>query len=94
MMHVINYRLHRPGMKYDDLYEAIQKLSGTYWHNTTSSWLVETSLTPKAVYNILREYLDSNDELAVFRLEGAYYGTLRPDDHKWIQARSGMYQSS
>ena len=66
--YIICYRLHRPGQDYDALYKAIRNLSGIYWHNTTSSWIVETSLSVKQVFKYLKPYIDNNDELAVFKL--------------------------
>ena len=91
---MITYRLHRPGKNYDGLYEGIKGISGTYWHNTTSSWIVQTSMSPKKVFETLNKHIDNNDELAVFRLEGAYYGQLQTDDHTWLQSMSEMYRST
>lgn len=88
MVNLINYRLHRPSQNYEGLYDAIKSLSGTYWHNTTSSWLVQTALSPKQVYDKIRPHIDGDDELVVFRLEGDYHGQLQPDDLKWLEGRT------
>ena len=84
MIYIINYRLHRPTQNYDDLYKAIRALSGTYWHNTTSSWVVQSRLSAKQIFGQLKPHIDDNDELVVFRLQGDYYGQLNPDDIKWL----------
>jgi hypothetical protein len=94
MYHMISYRLHQTGKNYDELYAAIKGLSGTYWHNTTSSWIVESSHSAKKVFEQLKSHVDSNDELAVFELEGSYYGQLNPDDLKWLADQSGLNVSS
>lgn len=85
MVYLINYRLHKQGKNYEDLYSAIKNVSGTYWHNTTSSWLVESNLTASQIFTRLSTHIDSNDELVVFRLQGDYRGQLYPDDIKWLQ---------
>lgn len=85
MVYVINYRLHKPQKDYDSLYEAIRTISGTYWHNTTSSWLVESSMSASEVYDVLKSHVDSDDEIVIFRLSGEYYGQLRPDDNEWLE---------
>ncbi len=74
--------------------QMIKGLSGTYWHNTTSSWIVNTSLSAKSIFETLKPHIDGNDELAVFRLEGGYYGQLQTADHEWISSMSEMYRSS
>jgi hypothetical protein len=94
MHHVISYRLHKTGKNYDQLYAAIKSLSGTYWHNTTSSWIVESSLSAKKIFEHIKPYIDNNDELVVFKLEGSYYGQLNPDDLKWLEAQSGLRVSA
>lgn len=84
MVYIINYRLHRPTQNYDELYKAIRGLSGTYWHNTTSSWVVQSGLSAKQIFGQLEPHIDNNDELVVFRLQGEYFGQLKPDDIKWL----------
>jgi len=94
MHYLISYRLHRVGQQYEALYAAIKNLSGTYWHNTTSSWIVNSSLSAKQIYNNLKPTIDSNDELAVFKLEGSYFGQLNPNDIKWLASQSGLWASA
>ena len=89
MYHIIVYRLHRLGQQYNELYKAIEGL-GTNWHNTTSSWIVVSSLSPKKIFDRLKSHIDANDELAVFKLEGLYYGQLEPKDIRWLAERSGL----
>ena len=92
-LYLIAYRLARPGQNYEALYADIRSLSGTYWHNTTSSWLVESSLSAKQVYSNLSRHLDGNDEIVVFKLGGEFYGQLQPSDLEWLSARTGLWVS-
>ena len=85
MVYIINYRLHSPGKDYEALYKVIKGISGTYWHNTTSSWLVESQLMAAQIYNLLSPHVDKNDEIAIFLLEGDWYGQLLNDDLKWLE---------
>ncbi|MDP3955907.1 MAG: hypothetical protein Q8Q18_01535 [bacterium] len=91
--YIISYRLHQVGKNYEQLYTAIRSLTGTYWHNTTSSWIVNSSLSAKKIFEHLNPFIDNNDELVVFKLEGSYYGQLNPDDLKWLDKQSGLYVS-
>lgn len=88
MVHLINYRLNRPGQNYDSLYSAISSLSGDHWHNTTSSWLVDSSYTSTQIYNHLRPHIDANDELVVFRITRDWMGQLLPANLTWLQSRN------
>ncbi|TSC83235.1 MAG: Uncharacterized protein G01um101419_145 [Parcubacteria group bacterium Gr01-1014_19] len=89
MTHLISYSLHRPGQEYSRLYKAIESISGTYWHHTTSAWLVETPLSAKQVYDLISPYaLDANDEIVVFRLQGDWYGKINESDGlNWLHKR-------
>jgi len=87
MLRIVNYRLHKPNKDYSALYAALENVSSTYWHNTTSSWLIETDLTPEQIYNNLSSHVDVDDELVVFTVKSDWFGQLKPDDLKWLQAR-------
>ncbi|KKS65283.1 MAG: SinR family protein [Parcubacteria group bacterium GW2011_GWC1_43_12] len=90
MVYLISYRLNRPGQDYKDLYQAIQKISGTYWHHTTSAWLVESNLPAKQIYDLINPHvIDVNDELIIFRLQGEYYGRLAEQEiWRWLSSLS------
>jgi alpha-acetolactate decarboxylase len=88
MVYLIAYRLNKPGQDYSNLDDAIRKVSGIYWHHTTSSWLVESTLSAKQVFEKLHSFIDKNDELVVFRLQGEYWGHLPdPKNFDWLKAR-------
>lgn len=89
MTHLISYTLHKPGKDYSKLYEAIKSVTGTWWHHTTSVWLVSGTISSEQIYKHLAPHIDLNDELMVFKLSGEWYG--RSDDTQgitWMNARS------
>lgn len=87
--HLISYTLHKPTKDYSSLYAAIRALTGTYWHKTTSAWLVSGNLTSKQIYDHLAPHIDDNDELVVFKLSGEWYGRiLDQTDLNWLKNRT------
>ncbi|RJQ36701.1 hypothetical protein C4552_02295 [Candidatus Parcubacteria bacterium] len=89
MIHIISYTLHSPGRDYSSLHEAIRSLSGSWWHHTTSVWLVDTSLSAQQIYDRLAPHLDRNDELIVFGLTREWWGRI--DDQEgltWLRGRT------
>lgn len=89
MVYLISYQLHRPGQDYPDLYGAIKKISGTWWHHTTSAWVVETTLTAKQVFETLVPFVDKNDDLIVFRLQEEWWGRLAEQESvAWLKVRN------
>lgn len=82
---LISYDLSKPGRNYDELYEAIKAI-GTWWHCLESVWIVVTDLTSGQVRDRLKPYIDGNDKLAVFKLEGdwATYG-LETTCNDWLR---------
>jgi len=88
MVYLISYTLHKPGQDYTDLHGAIKAISGTWWHHTTSVWLVETSMSAKQIFDALSRYIDANDDLMVFRLQGDWQGKLADaTNYNWLRAR-------
>lgn len=89
MVILISYKLARPGQDYPDLYDAIKKISGIWWHHTTSCWVIETSLSPKQVFERLNPLIDRNDDLIIFRLQEEWWGQLTElDNLTWLKARN------
>jgi hypothetical protein len=61
---LIAYDLNSPGQNYDDLINEIKKI-GAWWHHLDSTWLVKTTLSPVALRDKLKTFIDSSDELLV-----------------------------
>ena len=79
----ISYDLHDPGQDYDDLHEAIKDY-GLWWHHLESTWLVKTSSSCKEIRDDLKNHLDSNDELLVTKLSGAWTSGISDDGTDWL----------
>lgn len=66
--HLVGYDLNRI-KDYEPLWSALQA-SGTWWHHLDSTWLVRTEMTHIELRNMLREHIDSDDELLVIDVTG------------------------
>lgn len=88
MVYLISYRLYKPDQDYSDIDDTIRNISGTYWHHTTSVWLVGTTLSAKQIFDKLHPFVGKNDELMVFRLQGEWHGHLTDStNYDWLKAR-------
>jgi hypothetical protein len=74
--YLIGYDLNTPGKYYKSLIDAIESLSGTYWHHLDSTWLIHHDGPSTDIRDSLLSHIDSNDELLVVKLtgEGAWKG--------------------
>lgn len=66
---MISYDLNRPEADYPGLIRAIKK-QGAWWHHLDSFWLVNSDLSPSDMRDVLKPFLDSNDELLVIDVTG------------------------
>ena len=84
---LIGYDLNKnaPPGQYDDLIKAIKGISGTWWNNLDSTWIVVSELSAENIRDRLLSYLDSNDELLVVELSGsgAWVG-FSEDGSSWL----------
>jgi len=74
---MIGYDLNKPRGQndYDNLHDAIKKISGYYWHYLDSTWLVKSSKDAGGIRDYLKPYLDSGDELLVVVLGANWAST-------------------
>jgi hypothetical protein len=88
----INYDLKKPGQNYERLIEKIKSL-GSWAHPCDSCWLVSTSMSAKAVSDVLKTYIDTNDNLLVNQFTTHDYGGwLSKEIWEWIRQQSSQYQ--
>jgi hypothetical protein len=84
--YLIGYDLNKSDKDYPNLIDAIKKLSGNWWHNLDSTWIIKHEGPSKVIRDALKPHIDSNDELLVVKLtgEGAWTGF---DDKasKWLK---------
>lgn len=83
---MVSYDLNAPGQDYSDLIVKL-KSYGTYWHHLDSLWLIKTRETYKDVRDILKPYLDKNDELLVMDVTGdaAAWSGFSERARKWLK---------
>lgn len=87
MIYAINYDLKRPGQNYEALHEAI-KSSGAWWHYLGSTWLVDTSLNAKGLWDRLAPHVDTNDYVLVIGITRDYEGWLPNEAWEWLNSRA------
>lgn len=72
-IYCIGYDLNESDKDYESLIEQI-KSYGTWWHHLDSTWFIETNHTAAEIRDHLGQYIDSNDELLVFRVAKGWAG--------------------
>lgn len=82
---VISYDLRAPGRDYTALHDAIKSL-GAWARPLESLWVVQTNTSTTDAAKYLRQFIDANDRLLVFRSNnhGAWYN-LAPGTEDWIK---------
>ena len=89
-VYIIGYDLNKPDKDYPDLINAIKELSGTWWHNLDSTWLVVHDGDAGHIRNTLTPHIDSDDELLVSRLSGeAAWAGFSDSARKWLRDNLG-----
>lgn len=82
MVYLITYDLVKPGQDYDGLISKIKTL-GNWWHYLKSTWLVDTNLNAKQIYEQLKANLDSSDNILIIKVTRDYWGYLPDGDDSW-----------
>ena len=81
MVYMINYDLKQPGKDYEELFKAIKGLSPNPYHALKSGWFVISTLSAKAIFDILNKHIDANDYVIATEITSNYYG--RADKGLW-----------
>lgn len=94
MIYTISYDLKKPGQNYNDLINAIKSL-GAWARPCESYWLVETELNSAAIYEFLKQYLDSNDVMLVSRFSNDDFSGRVNDSEiiQWVKDKVSKYNS-
>lgn len=61
---MVSYDLNSPGQNYDELIKWLESFE-TRWHWLDSFWLIVTDLDAGRVRDVLKDFIDPNDELLV-----------------------------
>jgi hypothetical protein len=83
---LVGYDLNKPGQDYGLLIDRL-KAFGTWWHHLDSTWLVRTELTAMELRTVLRELVDSSDELLVVDVSGTSRAGAGFEEkaYKWLR---------
>lgn len=73
---------------YEPLIEAIKKY-GMWWHQSKSTWFIQTNQTTKQVIENLRNYMSSGDKIIVIQVHQNWWALGHSDDeYKWMRERT------
>lgn len=83
---LISYDLNRPHQDYPKLLDKLRSY-GTYWHHLDSLWIIKTSESAKEMRDVLKAFIDSNDELLVVNITGdpAAWTGFSDRASKWLK---------
>lgn len=84
MIYSINYDLNKPGQNYDRLYEAIKSI-GPWFHAMDSVWFVSSRSRADAIYEKLKPFIDSNDNLFIAEVTGNRQGWMSKEFWNWLR---------
>lgn len=85
---LISYDLIKPTQDYPNLIDKIKSL-GNWCVLHRSTWLIDTTLTSEQLFDALRPYIDSNDQLFVCNIErksSVWCGSPKAVDD-WLMSR-------
>lgn len=68
--YIIGYDLNKTGQDYNALTDKIKITFTIWWHHLDSTWIVKSNLSAAQIRDILKPFIDSNDELLVTSLNG------------------------
>jgi thermostable 8-oxoguanine DNA glycosylase len=72
----------------DNLIEAI-KSYGLWWHQSKSTWFIETSQTAREVIDNLRNYTLNGDKIIVIQVKQNWWGIgHKEEEYNWMKSRN------
>ncbi|WP_339142388.1 hypothetical protein [Pseudoalteromonas galatheae] len=79
---LVTYDLNSPGQKHGQLLEELQSFA---WAKLSeSSYAINTTLTPDQLFERLKQYLDTNDNLYIITLKKPWQGYGPKDVNEWL----------
>ena len=80
---LITYDLNSPGQNYEKLVGKIKKFDA--WARLSeSSYAVRTDLAPTRIFEILKPYVDPNDQIYLINLTRPFAGQGSEEVNKWL----------
>lgn len=94
MIYSVTYDLKKPGQNYGDLIKKIKTLGTTWAHPCESHWLINTNLNANEIFNQLKPFIDSNDNVLVVKFDvNDYSGWLSKEIWSWIASQKSLSYS-
>lgn len=85
-VYLISYDLK--GNNYDSLIEAIQSY-GLWWHQSKSSWFIETNHTTRQILDNLRNYIQNGDKIIVIQVQKNWWAVGHTEEeYNWMKKRN------
>ncbi|MEO9964449.1 MAG: hypothetical protein ABJF11_01600 [Reichenbachiella sp.] len=73
---------------YENLIDAIQAY-GIWWHQSESTWLIESSQSAKQILDNLNNHLQNEDKIIVIQVHKHWWATGHTDEeYKWMKDRN------
>jgi len=79
---LVTYDLNKPGQDYSDFLKIIKGYP--YARLSESSYAIQTTETPIAVYNKLTPHMDKNDQVYLIILQKPFYGLGPKEVNDWL----------
>ena len=68
--YMIGYDLNKTGKDYKGLIDKIKGTFSNWWHCLDSTWIVKSNMNATQIRDLLKPFIDGNDELLVAKLSG------------------------
>lgn len=73
---------------YEKLIEAIKNY-GLWWHQSESSWFIETNDPPKEILKNLQNYISESDKLIVVQVHRNWWAVGHTEEeYSWMKNRN------
>lgn len=73
---------------YDRLIENIQSY-GLWWHQSESTWFIESNLTAKQIHDNLVNFISKGDKIIVIQVHKHWWATGHTsEEYDWMKART------
>ncbi|WP_405226577.1 hypothetical protein [Dokdonia sp. Asnod1-B02] len=72
---------------YNSIIEAI-KSYGLWWHQSESTWFIQTTQTSREIIDNIRNFTSGNDKLIVIRVQNDWWASGHTEEeYKWMRER-------
>tara|TARA_B100000745_G_C20010122_1_gene343185 strand:- start:65 stop:331 length:267 start_codon:yes stop_codon:yes gene_type:complete len=73
---------------YDQLIESI-KAYGIWWHQSESTWFIESTHGPRQIFDNLNKHLRKGDKIIVIKVHKSWWaGGHNEEEYQWLKNRN------